>query len=416
MYLLYGILWFWLGLLPATGAPPRREAFIRSPRVEVRAGPSTTYYATSTLQQGERIEILDQRYDYYEITPPPGSFSLVPVKSVTQTSHTAGMVQYDVETVVGSTDYKTILICRGVKLPRGYIVQILDRTYLHDHGRSEEMYKIIPPQGERRYVPMGAVEATGIEPVTTASYTIPQEVMHDLPPDLAQALQQADEAYKHGQRTGQWNDAEQQYQLLARSLHHSVKMLALNRLEFIKKQHGQPLQPINNMNAGNMPRRDYSVSMADLPPGSWQPQGTMPRNTLPPVATASTTGRSGTTSSLTSLPPNAGTSTTPTMPTNRGTTATSTPTQPNRANPNTTTNPRAIVGYLRPGYRSDAGQPLYYLTNSAGLLISYVTPQNGMDLHSYLGRTVEVEGTPLIHRADLNGKHMTVRSIRPLAQ
>ncbi len=407
---------FWLALLPGFAMAESREGTVRSPRVEVRAGPSTTYYATSTLGQGERIEIIGQRYDYYEITPPPGSFSLVPAQSVTQTSAASGMVQSDTETIIGSTNHEAILICRGVKLPRGYLVQILDRTYVHSQGRSEAMFKILPPKGESRFIPIAAVEGSFGPAIAPVGYVIPREIMQDLPPDLSQALQQAEEAYKHGQQTGHWHDALDKYTNLSKSLHHSVKMLALNRLEFIKQQQTQPPRPLTGAGS-SMPRREFAVSGAGLPPGSWQPQGTLPRSSLPPVASAAPSGRSGTTSSLTSMPPSPTDTTTPsTTSTQDRPSATAPSGAPPAAGSVPVVNRRGVAGYLRPGYRSDAGQPLYYLTNSSGMLITYVTPQIGVDLKPYLGRTVEVEGTPMIHRADLNGKHMSVRSIKPLAQ
>src|SRR5436190_12691240 len=67
----------------ATGTAYPAEMTIVVPEVEVRSSPTTKYYATSKLRQGDRVLVLKdckEQPGWLVIKPPPGSFSWVRAK------------------------------------------------------------------------------------------------------------------------------------------------------------------------------------------------------------------------------------------------------------------------------------------------------------------------------------------------
>src|SRR5262249_34707585 len=64
------------------------------------------------------------------------------------------------------------------------------------------------------------------------------------------------------------------------------------------------------------------------------------------------------------------------------------------------------VGRLRPSHYRVDGLLAYALDASWGQTILYVTPEPGVDLTPFVGRTVDVHGA-VVYRGDLRANHMT---------
>jgi hypothetical protein len=71
------------------------------------------------------------------------------------------------------------------------------------------------------------------------------------------------------------------------------------------------------------------------------------------------------------------------------------------------------VGRLRcSGYRID-GQSSYVLENGWGQVMTYVTPQPGLDLSGYVGKHVDLRG-PMVYRGDIRANYMAADYVVPV--
>src|SRR5262249_8226484 len=103
--LLVGVLAGALGCAaPAMAQTDPMEASIAVSRVEVRSGPTTKFYATGELHQGEKVIVVRESKEpgWLEIKPPTGSFSWVNTKHVTQVNAYAAVVKNDAPALIGS--------------------------------------------------------------------------------------------------------------------------------------------------------------------------------------------------------------------------------------------------------------------------------------------------------------------------
>lgn len=451
-----------LGLLPSLAA---EERVIQMAEVSARAVPGYIE-PTDMLRRGDKVNVVQVQPGFAAITPPAGAFSMLPHSAILRTSVTEGQVKVPyIDTLVGS-NLSYFATRPGVRLQRGAKVHILDSVYMVQYGRPEPYYKIVPPQGELRYVPTAAFQPlrqesvsrlSGMEgredSIVTASYT---------PPDAQTALllREADEAYQRGIATGQWEEALQKYRLLADSTNHHARMTALNRLEFIRWAAANPRRPTPGQPSG--PATGPVVRNHDWHPAGPKPPA-MEQSGNPPASNGNVpsmqlpgnpTVQGGDRLPPTNTPPS--TAFTPPNQQRLGAPDMSTPKQPDRPmfNPTgsqrptmTTGNQRPITspnpplgqqpnpglenhfpnpttagvqpqfGTLHEAYRHDVlDRPLYYLVNSQGMMVCMVTPVQGLDLRPYVGRVVEMSGGPVRFRPDLNNPHMVVQKVQLLAQ
>ena len=76
-------------VLTAEGQPTARigDGEVTADNVYVRSGPSTNHYTICKLSAGDRVTIISQRGEWYEILPPNGAFSLVSGEFVSVRAH-----------------------------------------------------------------------------------------------------------------------------------------------------------------------------------------------------------------------------------------------------------------------------------------------------------------------------------------
>lgn len=68
----------WLALGPAALAQDAPfQAMVTSDKVNVRSGSSQNYYSVIQLNKGDVVQVHENIYGWYRITPPPGSFSYI---------------------------------------------------------------------------------------------------------------------------------------------------------------------------------------------------------------------------------------------------------------------------------------------------------------------------------------------------
>ncbi len=393
------------------------EEAILARDVEVRAGPSPRFPPTGRLQAGDRVDVLGAEGEFLRITPPEGDFSLVPREAVKLQGETGIIVQDDTESQAAGTDGKATQV-RGARLPRGALVTIVGEAL------DSDFYRIRPHVSESRYIPASAVRkqelvragGDGLELVESGD---PVEAM----------VQQADVAYRSAESTGDWESPKKLYEELARCPRHDARMLAWNRLEFIRTKSRSPSNvqtPIAPASA--VTRTPGSLTSAPVratersprAPGGWRddrvpgrpgPAAAIQRPEPVHDATAPRAGSSYT--YATDQGPGrkawgpVGVPAAPAAPASR--IAESTDVSRTGVGSSAT-----LTGRLHRARQTADGKPLYYLEGSQGELRCYATAAAGLNLDAFLERVVELRGTSYVYRGDLRGWHLSAVQITPL--
>lgn len=440
----------------------------------VRSGPSEQAYSCGKLEGGMTATVLDYPEPGSEYTPiaaPDTCYSLIPISAI----HHSWAVWVDLRKLMNQpqkilTPTPTLMygeepvanyLASGYTFPKGSMVTIVDEKRIKVKGK-EAMYCIVRNGGkEKRYVRTadleGVTSAAQAAPVKTPLNNSPlygdnraqqkhwqdtapaqQAVLESeqLPPYLANQVQQAEQAYRTALQYGAWEDARQRYMQLLESEVLSVRILAKNRLEFISDwqrnppvvmtamspQQGAGLSPALNHEAwvpGSLvvarPVATVAAAPASLPapvkdlvvkpnqpavpasnpsftvptyPGTPAPQQQVPQQPMKQQAPVNTTvqpqGQPVSRPAVATPPPI--TTTTPPPATAAVPAATPVTPAPQRVK---------VVGKLNRAVQYTGPNPLYYLTNSQGFMTYYVrgTLSPGLKINDYLGRNIEVEGT-----------------------
>ena len=131
------------------------KAFITADDVYVRSGPGEDYYATDKLKAGTEVEVY--RHDpggWFAIRPPKDSFSWVSSRHLQlDGAHLATVTDERVAARVGSRMNETRDVIQ-VRLHKGEVVEVLEPHHNAAGGNnaSPAWYKIAPPAGEFRWV------------------------------------------------------------------------------------------------------------------------------------------------------------------------------------------------------------------------------------------------------------------------
>lgn len=152
------------------------EVTIAATRVEVRSGPTTKFYTTAELHQGDRVVVIREVKDqqgWLEIKPPKGSFSWVNAKYVKQIKTVHGTFAYidaPVSEAVPALVGSALINARpNVQTKTGFIpgsiVLIVDQPLAVD---GETWLPVQPDSREVRYIP-----ADAIAPPTVVSTAAP---------------------------------------------------------------------------------------------------------------------------------------------------------------------------------------------------------------------------------------------------
>lgn len=347
-------------LLFAGFANAESEAVINVPEIEVRSGPSATFYPTGKLRQGDRVEIVKQEEGgWLAIKPPPGSFSWIKTCLIDRAGHSGVVLGSDVPVRIGSDLFQGEPTVQQVKLQRGTQILVLDtkQVYAQDGG----WLAIVPPTQEVRYIPADAVQqAPQVQSSSSASPTATV---------IAPAAQSDDELWQLARQlesVGNNAEAEKTYTKLAQqSKNHDLTMRCYNQIHHLRQSGRGGAQ--GHM-AGRPPQGTVTTWNRNQPTGqpvsqvpTQHPQGMIPYH------------RPGTPA------------------------------------------PQPVVQNSGPGRLRKAAfyidnQPAYVLENSQGLPLYYVTGQPGMNLEMYLNRVVDLQG-PVVFRGDVRKNYMHVTHV-----
>jgi uncharacterized protein YgiM (DUF1202 family) len=374
---------FALGSLAKADSPAPSETTITAPEAEVRAGPSSQFYATSKLHQGDRVRVIERTNEtWLVIEPPPGSFNWINARFIERApnSNTAITLGNDIQTRIGTDQSNAEPTKLGVKLPRGSQVVILSNTPVYSNDGT--WYAIQPPPKEVRFIPADAakvgtpVQSTSSAPPPAGSSGPPATGSSAADPLWAQA-EQAEKANNKA-------EAERLYtQLAQQTLDANLRNRCYNKLHFLQ--------------VGNSPYNTIACPPGYVPnpcyPGSAAYRGPAPAAPYPYPAPAQPTSyfRQAQPPPLAPVPANAPTSSAPV-----GTAQSSGP------------------GWLRrTGHMVDY-RPTYALESSQGELRLYVTAQPGtnVNLEQYVNKPVTLYG-PTWYRGDLKTNYMTVSQVQP---
>ncbi len=121
------------------------EGELSGTNVYVRSGPGLNYYPATKLNTGDRVLVLGEKFGWYEIVPPPGSFSYIDKSMVERQgdSKLGKVVQNRVYVRAGS-------LLGGRKTSTQVVLSL--GTKVESLGEAEGSYKIVPPRGASLYV------------------------------------------------------------------------------------------------------------------------------------------------------------------------------------------------------------------------------------------------------------------------
>lgn len=429
-------------------------------QTSIRSGPNDFLYSCGTLTADMWVEILEiPRYgtEYTPIAAPDNCYSLIPSSTIfhdwfkpkdllTKPQHT----KKPAETLIDGEPVDGNYISSGYTLPKGSIVTVLNEKTIKVHGKAVKHCVIRTGGKEKRYV-----KTTDLEGVTPAAppvkFSLPDSPLHQPPPQqntqnmwpgnqpvvsanlvseqlspvLAGEVQAADQAYHQGMRTGTWEDARTRYQRLLNADVLSVRILAKNRLEFIRQGQINPAMftVSHSPQQGSVP---YQMSSKE----PWIPGAAPAPSRMPAVATAQPAPVKDVTIRSTqpaipvqqSVPAKQPAYQPIQIPTYQDQSATRQPAtqvvKPTAATPAANTPPiqpkqtaqpvnsQRIrqVGKLHRAVQYYGPNQLYYLTNSQGFLTHYVrgTGSISQQLQSYVGKNIEVTG--IVIQASIDGQ------------
>ena len=160
--------------MPALAQSYPAEAVILQRDVEVRSGPGKGFYATSKLNQNEKVLVLREVKDqpgWLEIKPPSRSFSWINGKYIKQVDARHAYVETDasrpVSTYAGSRVVDLQPTRESMKLTAGTVLIIADPP-LTING--ETWFPVEPNPSEVRYIQSDAVRAVQSETVSAPKW------------------------------------------------------------------------------------------------------------------------------------------------------------------------------------------------------------------------------------------------------
>lgn len=125
--------------------------------VYVRSGDSLNHYTICKLAAGDKVKIVGERGDWYEIAPPEGTFSLVSGDYVDTSDNQTGKINGDNVRVRAGSLLNENKYTVQTLMTRGADVTILGRN-------PDGFLRIKPPQGATLWINRNYVAVTGEEP------------------------------------------------------------------------------------------------------------------------------------------------------------------------------------------------------------------------------------------------------------
>lgn len=163
--------------------------FVSAREAAIRSGPGPSYYPTTMVARGTRVEIY--RHDpggWMAVRPPQGSFSWVRADQVQQEADTAiGTVIGDEAITRVGTDSGGEFDVRYVHLDQGEAVEVLGGELLPtgDDNEKELWLKISPPAGEFRWIHHADVAVDLESALATSASELATTLAHPIAPTRA---------------------------------------------------------------------------------------------------------------------------------------------------------------------------------------------------------------------------------------
>ena len=428
-------------------------AIVTQADAEVRCKPGATpaVYVTKRLNKGDAVLVVEERQDgWLGVAPPPGSFSWINTRFVTQIVATQSnwMVNTDPTTkapvLIGSEINNQRPTVEGVHLDRGAQVHAIG-AILQD--REGYWLPIDPPAGEVRYIRADVVKkpqpvltsaapaAASREPERTplspaAAMPAAYSTFVPTPPPSGPAAATTAPAVPESlwsraaqaERNGQITEAIQIYRQLYRdniATNPEAADWANKRATFL--QNGQPAAPTVTVSV--IPAAPAPGSSPAQPQPKFVPLQT--QQLPPPVQPASRGGFANPTSGEKTSAQLA--SRTDPTPDDRPPSARLNPPTVEATSPSTSTTNQAMTpgvpgtqkvyssgpGKLVRAARQVSGQPTYRLLTSQGNPTLYATAAPGLDLELFVDKNVELIGTAQ-YVGEMRANHMQVLQVQPL--
>ena len=142
-----------LVVLTAEGQPTARigDGEVTADNVYVRSGPSTNHYTICKLSAGDRVTIISQRGEWYEILPPNGAFSLVSGEYVDTADDKSGVVNGNNVRVRAGSQLNKNKYTVQTMLSKGAEVTIIG-------SEPDGFLRIVPPTGATLWISGNYVE------------------------------------------------------------------------------------------------------------------------------------------------------------------------------------------------------------------------------------------------------------------
>ncbi len=286
------------------------ETTIIAPTVEVRSGPSSTYYVTTKLRQGERVKVMrDAGNGWLAITPPAGSFSWIQSRLVDQRGVSGVVKAASAPIRVGSHEYKGEPTVESTRVSQGTQVVVIGRA---EGTWQDPWLPIMPTPTEVRYIPASAIQsATVVQQTQPPPLSVPakyNEPRIDNPrasngANVDALLAQAQQAEKENR----YRDAEALYEQVkdqVKVTNYPLAVECLNRIQYLRDRErgavmvaGQSPAPANRTVPGTLVAAPSPYPPVQQVPGNSQycyqaDPGAQVRLVAPVVANASPVGAS----------------------------------------------------------------------------------------------------------------------------
>ncbi len=163
------------------------EGEVSGSGVYVRSGAGANWYPTTKLNTGDHVLVLGEKFGWYQITPPPASFSYIDMAMVDRKAGArTGTVKQDKVYVRAGSTLEQRKNATQLVLNKGASVEIL--------GEAEGFFKIAPPPGATLYIskqyvkPVEAKQTTGL--VERYVSTNPKPPVSQVEPDATESMMQ----------------------------------------------------------------------------------------------------------------------------------------------------------------------------------------------------------------------------------
>lgn len=376
----------------------RAEPFttvVTSDEAIVRSGPGSDYYPVLQLRSGDKVDVYYEQDEWLAIRPPIGSFSWISAKYVDCDFSTIGTVLADgLASRIGS-NFSDACETVQVSLKKGELVHVFERRETPENLVSPLWLKIAPPSGEFRWLHKSAVNA----PIRQVQHESDAAAIPELPapaqPGRAIPMPKLASASVHltSTRTSAVDPFQRAFSELQREAYivmtrptdddvfdmlikraTELHQIAPTDIDLEKTYH-----LLESLQRTRAVRRELAVRR----PVSYVPNP-QPAHTQPPVLPAYT-------------------------PTSAQQVTTAAPL---RAGVNV--GGYDIVGRLGEFDPTPKGHPPYAVVNERGQVVCMISPSQGVDLSSYIGRFVGING--VIGEYQVPGKpsarHITAKSVR----